>query len=41
MKPVDVLIELLDRVGAKQGAAVLVTDDELHQWPSEAVKAMK
>jgi hypothetical protein len=41
MKPVDVLIELLDRVGANQGAAVLVTDDELRQWPPEAVKAMK
>ena len=41
MKPVDVLIELLDRVGANQGATVLVTDDELGQWPSEAVKAMK
>ena len=41
MKPVDVLVELLDRVGANKGAAVLVTDDELRQWPSEAVKAMK
>jgi hypothetical protein len=41
MKPVDALIELLDRVGAKHGAAVLITDDELCQWPSEAVKAMK
>jgi hypothetical protein len=41
MKPVDVLIELLDRVGANHGAAVLVNDDELRQWPSEAVKAMK
>jgi hypothetical protein len=41
MKPVDVLIELLDRVGANQGAVILVTDDELRQWPSEAVKAMK
>jgi hypothetical protein len=41
MKPVDVVIELLDRVGANQGIAVLVTDDELRQWPSEAVKAMK
>ncbi len=41
MKPVDVLIELLDRVGANQGAAILVTDDELRQWPSEAVKAIK
>jgi hypothetical protein len=41
MKPVDTLIELLDRVGANQGAAVLVNDNELHQWPFEAVKAMQ
>jgi hypothetical protein len=41
MKPMDAMIELLDRVGANQGAAVLVTDDELRRWPSEAVKAMK
>jgi hypothetical protein len=41
MKPADALIELLDRVGANQGAAVLVTEEELRQWPSEAVKAMK
>ena len=41
MKPVDALIELLDRVGANQGAAVLVNFDELGQWPSEAVKAMQ
>ncbi len=41
MKPVDALIELLDRVGANQGAAVLVNDDELRQWPTEAIKAMK
>lgn len=41
MKPVDALIELLDRVGSNHGAAVLVNDDELRQWPSEAVKAMQ
>ena len=41
MKPVDVLIELFDRVGANQGATVLVNEDELRYWPSEAVKAMK
>lgn len=41
MKPVDALIELLDRLGANFGAAVLVNDDELRQWPSEAVKAMQ
>jgi hypothetical protein len=41
MKPVDALIELLDRVGANHGAAVMVNDDELRQWPFEAVKAMR
>jgi hypothetical protein len=41
MKPVDALIELLDRIGANHGAAILVNDDELRQWPSEAVKAMQ
>ena len=41
MTPIDALIELLGRVGASQGAAVLVNDEELHQWPAEAVKAMK
>ncbi len=41
MKPVDVLVELWDRVGANHGAAVLVNDDELRQWPSEAVKTMQ
>jgi hypothetical protein len=41
LKPVDVLIELLDRLCANKGAAILVNDDELRQWPSEAVKAMK
>lgn len=41
MKPVDALIELLDRVGANWGAAVLVDDEELRRWPSEAVQAMQ
>jgi hypothetical protein len=41
MKPVDALVELWDRVGANHGAAVLVNDDELRQWPSEAVKTMQ
>jgi hypothetical protein len=41
LKPVDVLIELLDRVGANKGAAILVADGELRQWPSEAVKVIK
>ena len=41
MTPQATLIELLGRVGASQGAAVLVNDDELSQWPSTAVAAMK
>lgn len=41
MTPQATLIELLGRVGASQGAAVLVNDDELSQWPSAAVAAMK
>ncbi|MDD4073115.1 MAG: hypothetical protein PHY78_12210 [Desulfobacterales bacterium] len=39
--PQAALIELLGRVGASQGGAVLVNGEELSQWPSEAVKAMK
>ncbi|MFO7646173.1 MAG: hypothetical protein R6W95_17455 [Desulfosarcina sp.] len=41
MTPIDALIELLGRVGASQGSAVLVNDEELRQWPGEAVAAMK
>lgn len=41
MTPQAALIELLGRVGASQGVAVLVNDDELSQWPSTAVAAMK
>jgi len=41
MTPQAALIELLGRVGASQGAAVLINDDELSQWPSAAVAAMK
>ena len=40
MTPVSVLIELLERINAERGTAVLVTDHELHQWPVEAVVAM-
>lgn len=36
-----VLIELLNRLGANQGAAVLVNEEELSQWPEDAVTAMK
>lgn len=41
MTPQAALVELLGRVGANQGATVLVNDDELSQWPSTAVAAMK
>jgi hypothetical protein len=41
MTPHDALIELLARVGARNGAAVLVSGEELSQWPAAAVTAMK
>jgi hypothetical protein len=41
MTPQDALIELLARVGARNGAAVLVSAEELSQWPAAAVAAMK
>lgn len=41
MKAIEALFELLSRVGACRGKAVLVTDEELLQWPKVAVKAMK
>ena len=41
MTPQSTLIELLARVGAAQGAAVLISEEELSQWPAIAVAAMK
>jgi hypothetical protein len=41
MTPRDALVELLARVGAGTGPAVLVSDEELSQWPAAAVAAMK
>jgi len=37
----DVLIELLERIAANGGAKVLISEDELRQWPIESVQAMK
>ena len=41
MKAIDALIELFDRVGACQGDAVFVNDEDLLQCPKAATKAMK
>lgn len=41
MTPINALFELLRRVGSCQGIAVMVSTEELQQWPSAAVKAMK
>ena len=41
MTPQSALTELLARVGAAQGAAVLVNEEELSQWPAAVVAAMK
>lgn len=41
MTPYAALVELLARVGARQGAAVLLSHHELNQWPDAAVAAMK
>lgn len=41
MTAIDALLELLGRVGASRDAAVLVNDEELHQWPRAAIKSMK
>lgn len=41
MTPQAALIELLERVSASQGKAVLVNDEDLAQWPTAAVIAMK
>lgn len=41
MTPQAALIELLARVGAGQGAAVLINEEELGQWPTAVVAAMK
>lgn len=41
MTPEAALIELLERVGARQGAVVVVSDHELSEWPDAAVAAMK
>jgi hypothetical protein len=41
MTPQAALIELLARVGARNGAAVFISAEELSEWPAAAVAAMK
>jgi hypothetical protein len=41
MTPESALAELLDRMGAGNGASVFVTARELKRWPSPAVESMK
>jgi len=41
MTPLDAILELLARVGASNGAAVLVSEEELSHWPAAATKAIK
>lgn len=41
MTPLDALLELLERVGACRDAAALVSEEELSQWPAEAVRSLK
>src|SRR5271170_870808 len=41
MTPQDALCELLARLGASKGAAVVISEEELSRWPAAAVTAMK
>jgi hypothetical protein len=41
MTPLEALLELLERVGANRDAAALVNEEELSQWPAEAVRSLK
>lgn len=41
MTPQAALIELLGRVGARNGTATMVSTEELNQWPVAAVATMK
>jgi hypothetical protein len=41
MSPLEALRDVLERLGAARGAAVLVSEDELRKWPAEAVRALK
>jgi hypothetical protein len=41
MTPLEALLELLAFVGAKEGGAPLLSEEELSLWPAEAVRELK
>ena len=41
MTPREALLDLVSRVGARDGAAVRVSETDVRQWPAEAVRALK
>ena len=41
MSPEAALMELLGRLGARDGAAVTINTEELNQWPAGAITALK
>ena len=41
MTPREALLDLVGRVGARDGAAVRVSETDVRQWPAEAVRALK
>ena len=41
MNPLEVLMELVDRLGAGRGATALISEVELSGWPTAAVLALK
>ena len=41
MTPREALLDLVARVGARDGAAVRISETDLRQWPAEAVGALK
>jgi hypothetical protein len=41
MMPQAVLIEILERIGANNGAATFISNQELSEWPSDLITSMK
>ena len=41
MTPREALLDLVARVGARDGAAVRISETDVREWPAEAVSALK